>query len=187
MNFVILFQVFPIWPVFSSSPLLWHWCLIYLMPVLFQKGIALVCQGSIWSCVRACLVSITLNSFKWSWSKIQKFQKTFSPFHSKELFWLHGEIWKFTEVTQKSSTNEISKLKYKLWQALRGKIPLQIIQKTVNIVKSNKRIIWHPKFIGKGKPMTDLVGLVDHKLLGNTVRKCRQLLWLQTNLLYVLY
>lgn len=46
----------------------------------------------------------------------------------------------------------------------------------VNVVKSNKRIMCHLKFIGKGKPRTDLVSLVDHKVLGNTVRKFRQLL-----------
>lgn len=120
MNFVILFQVFPIWPAFFSSPLLWHWSLIYLTPVLFQRCIALVWQGGIWSCIHTCLISVNVISFKRNWSKIQKFPKTFSPFHSRELFWLHGEDWKSTKDTP--LTNEISKLEYKLWQALRGKI-----------------------------------------------------------------
>lgn len=59
--------------------------------------------------------------------------------------------------------DEISKLKYKFGQGLRGKI-LQIIQKRFNSVKPNKRITCHLKFIGKEKPAPDLVSLVDHKI-----------------------
>lgn len=70
--------------------------------------------------------------------------------------------------------DEISKLKYKFLQGLRGKI-FQIIKKRVNAVKSNKRIMCQLKFIGKEKSVTDLVNLEDHKMLGN-MRKCRQLL-----------
>lgn len=164
LNFVILFWVFPIWPAFFSSPLLWHRSLIYLAPVLFQRGIALVWQGDIWSCIHACSISVNLNYFKRHWSEIQKFEKTFAPFPFKELFWLYDEVWKSSKATLMSLTNEISKLEYKLWQALRGNISLQIIQKMVNVVKSNKRIMCHIKFIGKGKHMTNLVGLVDHKV-----------------------
>jgi len=46
----------------------------------------------------------------------------------------------------------------------------------VKWLKLNKRIMYHLKFIGKGKPTTDLVSQVGHKALGNTVRKSRQLL-----------
>lgn len=111
--------------------------------------------------------------------------KNIFPIPFQRVIWLHGEAWKSTKATQKSLTNEISKTEYKLWQALRGKISLQIIQKMVNVVKSNKRIMCHVKFIGKGKPMANLVSLVDHKVLGNTVRKFRQLLWLQAKFLYL--
>lgn len=45
-------------------------------------------------------------------------------------------------------------------------------------VKS-KRIMCHLKLIGRGKSVTDLVSLVDHKVLEN--RRLRQLLWLQAN------
>lgn len=70
--------------------------------------------------------------------------------------------------------DEISKPKYKFLQGFRGKI-LQIIQKSVNAVKSNKIIICLLKFIGKKEPVIDLVSLEVNKMLGNT-RKCRQLL-----------
>lgn len=155
----------------------------YLTLVLFQRVICIGMMDPVWSCIHMCPISVNLNSFKRNWSKIQKFEKTFAPFSSKELFWLHGEVWKPTKATQKPLMDEISKPKYKFLQGFRGKI-LQIIQKTVNAVKSNKIIMCLLKFIGKKEPVIDLVSLEVNKMLGNT-RKCRQLLWLQTNFLYL--
>lgn len=81
-NFVILFQAFP-----SGLPFLWCPISMALKPdyftlLLFQSH----CIGvmhHVWSFIRVCSISVNLNSFKRSWSKIQKFEKT-SPFSSKD-------------------------------------------------------------------------------------------------------
>lgn len=101
---------FPLACLFGA-PLLWHW--------LFDTCAVSECHcigmmDHVWSCIHLCSISVNLNSFKRNWSKMQKFEKTFAPFHSKELFWLHGEVWKLIKATQQPLMDEISKLQIEI-------------------------------------------------------------------------
>lgn len=59
-----------------------------------SKSHSIGMMDHIWSCIHVCSISVNLNSFKRNWSKIRTFEKTIAPFSSKQLFWLHGEVFK---------------------------------------------------------------------------------------------